>query len=157
VSTSICYLTDIIRATCFRKCSGVGRDKDIPERFDTVLVHCSDEAQDTGALGYRVARVRAIFRLPQQFNYEHPLAYIEWYSEFEEPHPDTRMYTVHKVKGPGRAAIIHVASIRRSCHLIPMFGEKVNRAWTSEDVLDIASDFYVSDFLDMYTYQFFND
>ena len=67
------------------------------------------------------------------------------------------MYQVSKARGPGTAAVIRVDSIRRSCHLIPVFGKKMDRTLDSNTALDRCTHFYVSDFLDLYTYQFFND
>ncbi|KAF8579899.1 hypothetical protein K439DRAFT_1648365 [Ramaria rubella] len=150
-------LTDIVRATPIvpRR----GRIAQTPAHFDTVLVHYTADAKDTGAQGYRVARVRAIFRLPDHLHYPHPLAYIEWYSEFREPVPGVQMYRVSTGKRRGNidTAVIRLDSIRRSCHLIPVAGAKIDRTLAAEDALDRCTHFYVSDFLDLYTYQFFND
>jgi hypothetical protein len=109
--------------------------------------------------GYRVARVRTIFRLPDEFNYAHPLAYVEWYSTFCRPAPGVDMYPVSMVTAKSRASVVRVDSIRRSCHLIPYFGMKANPTLSAGDLdaLDRCTRFYVSDFLDLYTYQFFND
>ncbi|KAF8587779.1 hypothetical protein K439DRAFT_1652178 [Ramaria rubella] len=136
-----------------------GRTPEVPAHFDTVLVHYSADAKETGAQGYRVARVRAIFRLPAHFDYPHWLAYIEWYTEFHDPVPGGQMYQVAKGRWNGRAdaAIIRLDSIRRSCHLIPVVGAKIDWTLSSEDALDRCSQFFVSDFVDLYTYQFFNE
>ena len=82
---------------------------------------------------------------------------MEWYTEFRSPAPGVEMYQVSKAHGPGTAAVIRVDSIHRSCHLIPVFGKKIDRTLDSNTVLDRCTHFYVSDFLDLYTYQFFND
>ncbi|KIJ50326.1 hypothetical protein M422DRAFT_245579 [Sphaerobolus stellatus SS14] len=103
--------------------------------------------KDTGAMGYRAARVRTFFRLPPHFNHPHLLAYVEWYSDLRAaPAAGTEMYVV---KETTQTEIIHVESIHRSCFLIPKFGKRAERAWESEDSLDLATHFYISNYLDL--------
>ena len=112
------------------------------------------------ALGYRVGRVRTLFQLPEECYYPHPLAYIEWYTEFRDrPVPGLEMYKISRSmrQNKPQVAVVRVDSIRRSCHLVPCWGANINRTSCSEDALDCYNSFYVNDFLDMYTYQFFND
>jgi hypothetical protein len=104
-----------------------------------------------------VGHIHTIFQLPEQFHYPHPLAYVQWYTEFQTPTPGVQMYPVSLACGLGATTVIRLDSIRRSCHLIPVFGAKIDQTLDSESVLDKCSLFYVSDFLDLYTYQFFND
>ncbi|KAF8583280.1 hypothetical protein K439DRAFT_1647284 [Ramaria rubella] len=131
-------ITDVVRASPLvpRR----GRTTGVPVHFDTVLVHYTPEAKETGT------QVRTIFHLPASFNYPHPLAYVEWYTEFREPIRGIRMYQMSKLD-----------SIRMSCHLIPVSGVKIDRTLSLENILDRCSQFYVSDCLILYTYQFFND
>ncbi|KAF8527336.1 hypothetical protein JB92DRAFT_2867027 [Gautieria morchelliformis] len=89
-------------------------------------------------------------------DFPHPLAYEEWFSHFTQPTSRVDMYTVSMVSGHS-VVIVPVQSIRRSCHLIPHFGKRINRTLTTEDSLDWCRKIYVSDFVDLYTYQFFND
>ncbi|KAF8526120.1 hypothetical protein JB92DRAFT_3108489 [Gautieria morchelliformis] len=148
-------IKDVVRAT--PRVPRRGRTPEVPEHFDTVLIHYGTNAQETGALGYRVGRVRTIFRLPSHIEYPHPLVYVEWYSEFRQPCTGIDMYTVSPTQGKGHAAVVSVQSIRRSCHLIPRFGEKIDRTMTTENSLERSKQFYVSEFTDLYSYQFFND
>ncbi|KAF8506129.1 hypothetical protein JB92DRAFT_2737015 [Gautieria morchelliformis] len=148
-------IKDVVRAT--PRVPRRGRTPEVPEHFDTVLIHYGTNAQETGALGYRVGRVRMIFRLPSHIEYPHPLVYVEWYTEFRQPSTGVDMYTVSPTQGKGHAAVVSVQSIRRSCHLIPRFGEKIDRTMTTENSLERSKQFYVSEFTDLYTYQFFND
>ncbi|KAJ7488789.1 hypothetical protein B0H11DRAFT_1720260, partial [Mycena galericulata] len=46
------------------------------------------------------------------------------------------------------ASIIHVANIRRSIHLFPQFGPVAPWEWTSENVLELCTKFYVSPWSD---------
>ncbi|KAI0738856.1 hypothetical protein C8Q80DRAFT_1222176 [Daedaleopsis nitida] len=108
-------------------------------RFDTVLAHPLS--------GLTVARVRAIFRLP---DFKHPLAYVEWFTPFRRPEPDTGMFKVshsHYRGGRRRASIIPLTQIVRSCHLLPIWGKHVDPAWTSKNVLDKCTRFFVNPYL----------
>ncbi|KAF8511388.1 hypothetical protein JB92DRAFT_2831202 [Gautieria morchelliformis] len=53
-----------------------GRTPEVPEHFNTVLIHYGMNAQETGALGYRVGRVWTIFGLPSHIEYPHPLVFL---------------------------------------------------------------------------------
>ncbi|KAF8577142.1 hypothetical protein K439DRAFT_1649158 [Ramaria rubella] len=125
--------------------------------FDTVLIHYTPDAQGTGAKGYRAACVHTIFTLPDHYEYPHPLAYIKWYTTFHKPVKGVQMYQVSPARGCGNTAVIQVDSIRCSCHLIPIFGAKVDQTLCTEDALDRCTQFYDSNFLDLYIYQFFNE
>ncbi|KAF8505172.1 hypothetical protein JB92DRAFT_3084154 [Gautieria morchelliformis] len=124
-----------------------GRTPDTPAQFDTAIIH----------YGYRVGRVHAIFQLPADLEHPCPLAYVEWYSPFTQPVPGPEMYMVSAPSGKSSAAIVPVHSIRRSSHLIPHFGKTIDPSLSVDNSLDRCRRFYVSDFLDLYTYQFFND
>ena len=70
------------------------------------------------------------------------LAFVEWFTVPREKSLDHGMYQVsHSYTGVGtqrvrEVAVVEVDSIVRICQLIPCFGKKVNRAWSSETVLD---------------------
>ncbi|KAF8531956.1 hypothetical protein JB92DRAFT_3080788 [Gautieria morchelliformis] len=148
-------IKDVVRAT--PRVPRRGRTPEVPEHFNTVLIHYGTNAQETGALGYRIGRVWTIFRLPSHIEYPHPLVYVEWYTKFRQPSTGVDMYTVSPTQGKGHAAVVSVQSICRSCHLIPRFGEKIDRTMTTENSLERSKQFYVSEFTDLYTYQFFHD
>ncbi|KAJ6517025.1 hypothetical protein DFH09DRAFT_1251360 [Mycena vulgaris] len=133
--------------------------RQIGGRFDTVLVN-DDTGEHIGVSGYRVGRVRVVFTLPRKivdllFPGAHPpghLAYVEWFSSFpRRPEPNHLMY---KISRPAErvASIIPVSHIRRSIHLFPQFGPVVPRTWTSQNVLDLATHFYVSPWSDRHAY-----
>ncbi|KAF9787519.1 hypothetical protein BJ322DRAFT_1003262 [Thelephora terrestris] len=127
----------------------------IPARFDTALVNMGSGG-DTGVEGYRIGQIRVIFSLPggeAQGSPEH-LAYVEWFSDFTAPENDHGM---HKLKrsaqdGGSVASIVPVSSIRRSAHLFPKFGQAVPEDWTSENVLEKCSVFYLNQFSDRNMY-----
>ncbi|KAJ7795959.1 hypothetical protein B0H14DRAFT_3093459 [Mycena olivaceomarginata] len=116
-------------------------------RFDTVMAN-DGTGEHTGIKGYRVGRVRAVFSLSERvlnvvFTGPKPakhLAYVEWFSKFPNaPDLNHKMYKI---------SIIPVSNIRRSVHLFPQFGPVAPREWTSENVLDLCTKFYVSPWSD---------
>jgi hypothetical protein len=116
-------------------------------------------------IGYRIGRVRVIFSLPGA---SHPilfpgvqdipkhLAYIEWYTAFTDPDPDSFLYKISPLKdraGGQVCSIIPLANIRRSVQLIPKFGAVAPQEWTSSTVLDLANTFFVNNFTDRHLYR----
>lgn len=114
--------------------------------------------------GYRIGQVRLVFSIPSQsvetlfpdtpFVPPQHLAYIQWFTPFsnrEEPHG---MYRVTRsTQGGDRlASIVPVSSIRRSIHLLPKFGPIVPREWTSSNVLDMCSSFFVNQHTDGHSF-----
>ncbi|KIJ55985.1 hypothetical protein M422DRAFT_150938 [Sphaerobolus stellatus SS14] len=160
-------LRDVIRVS-----PGVpskGRKKAEPAHFDCVLVHARPDAEDVGlhgkccATGYRAARIRAIFCLPHYYRCKDLLAYVEWFTPFSKPVMPLRMSEVGYSMRNGRrvGAVIQVASIRRSCHLIPKFGKpskhgekRGNIPWSSENVMDKCTRFFFNSQLSLDMFQF---
>ncbi|KAJ6458502.1 hypothetical protein C8R45DRAFT_843752, partial [Mycena sanguinolenta] len=78
--------------------------------------------------------------------------YIEWFSAFpRQPKPNHLMYKISWLE-EHVASIIPIENIRWSIHLFPQFGPVVPRAWTSQNVLDLATKFYVSPWSDQHSY-----
>jgi hypothetical protein len=154
--------------------------RNVPGRFDTVLVRI-EEAPGIGVkgwskficisyiayfclIGYCVAQVRVIFSIPRQvvasvfpagIEPEQHLAYVEWFKPFSHaPESNHIMYQVsrHMAHGDRIASIIPISSIRCSVHLFPKFGQLAPRFWTSSNVLEECSTFFVNPFADRYTY-----
>ena len=57
-----------------------------------------------------------------------------------------------RVGGDLRADIVEVRFIRRSCHLLPLFGPVVPRDWTSSTTLDTCEHFFLNPFSDYHMY-----
>ena len=143
------------------------RETLIPARFDTALLNV-ESGRETGLQGvsptsimcretdshqgYRVGQVRVIFTLPG--NADEHLAYVEWFSKFSAPDPDHGMLRLNRtLEGEGRvASVVSVSSIRRSVHLFPKFGPKVPEHWTSANVLEKCTTFYLNPFSDRHMY-----
>lgn len=101
-------------------------------------------------LGLKVAQVRVIFALPEEYGtFHHPLAYVEWFTPFRTPVQDLGMYQVSRSTrfGYRRASIIAVDQIERLVHLIPKFGRQMDRTWTVDDVLELCKAFYINPYL----------
>lgn len=142
-------------------------------RFDTVVVLHNEDAEATGLegvnkivlsfdnlrlifmAGTRIARVKVLFRLP---NEPEVLAYIEWYTK-PNGHPDSHnMYSIKK--SPPRtdnhtsASIVPLANIRQTCQLFPLYGEEsVDPTWATDNVLDLCQKFFINNWAGLYAYQ----
>ncbi|KAI0351066.1 hypothetical protein OH77DRAFT_1411790, partial [Trametes cingulata] len=154
-------LRDVVHARPARKDT---QGRPVPARFDTVLVN-DGTGGETGVTGYRVGQVRMVFKLPRKShsrlfpNLPEPpehLAYVEWFTAFTQPDPAHGMYKVSRCRrardGARLASVIEVRHIRRSCHLFPQFGPVAAREWSSSNVLDECSTFWVSPFTDRHMY-----
>lgn len=117
------------------------------------------------SLGLRVARLRLIFKIPRALEEitfgsglapSSCLAYVEWFTKPRNCDINHGMYPItysQMANGDREVAIIDLDSIVRACQLIPDFGQKVNRSWTSDTVLDDCSHFYISNWKDQLAYQ----
>ncbi|KAH7903051.1 hypothetical protein BJ138DRAFT_1108007 [Hygrophoropsis aurantiaca] len=139
-------------------------------RFDTALVNVRPNVVGINAThqnrlqGTRVGQVRVIFSLPKSaierfFTPSHPpprhLAYTEWFSKFAmTPERNTGMYKVKRATRDGDrlASIVPISLIQRSVHLLPKWGGSVPRNWSSDNVLEECSVFYLNPFKDAHTY-----
>ncbi|CDO69394.1 hypothetical protein BN946_scf185040.g7 [Trametes cinnabarina] len=155
VATSI--ITDVVHARPAR--TGKYRQL-VPGRFDTAFINCGDGDRWRG---YCVGQVRVIFEIPKRavadlfpdVTSPKHLAYIDWFTPFQQPHPVHGMYKVsHDVDRTGSqmASIVELRHIRRSCHLFPSFGPTAPREWTSSNVLERSPYFWVNPFTDRFTY-----
>ncbi|KAJ6477760.1 hypothetical protein C8R45DRAFT_833605, partial [Mycena sanguinolenta] len=80
------------------------------------------------------------------------LAYVELFTKF--PRSIDRNHGMYKISRPAEcvASIIPVANSRRSVHLFPQFGPVAPREWTSQNVMNHCSHFYVSPWSDRHAY-----
>ncbi|KAG1752893.1 hypothetical protein EDB19DRAFT_1892885 [Suillus lakei] len=132
---------------------GRGRKPGSPAKFDMALT--SNGIQPRTLEGMRVGQVHVIFTLPRQFGtYSRALAYIEWFTPLREPDRSSGLHQLSRsTRRPHRnAAVIHVDEIACPCHLIPRMGQAVDRGWTSANVYESASDFYLNSFIDLDTF-----
>ncbi|KAG2739279.1 hypothetical protein P692DRAFT_20756281, partial [Suillus brevipes Sb2] len=136
--------------------------RDVPARFDTALVNLGNGGA-LGVEGYRVAQVRVVFGLSakakltmfRNINVPDHLAYVEWFEPFaNRPDANHGMFKVTRAlrEGERQASIVPVRNIRHSIHLMPKFGSVAPRDWTSSNVLDRCSTFWVNNFSDRDAY-----
>ncbi|KAJ7725295.1 hypothetical protein DFH07DRAFT_758708 [Mycena maculata] len=159
-------ITDTIRAVRAEpvRMSAKGVKPAKAGQFDTVLVRTERPGSDQRPTdGISVARVRVIFRLPEDHgNYPDPLAYVDWYKPLKPPAPDIGMHEISLSSRSLRqnSSIIPIADIFCSCHLIPAFGRSANLTWTSDRVLDQCKKFYLNPYLrhhDFYLFRYLVD
>ena len=97
------------------------------------------------------AQVHAIFKLPEELGeLSTPLAYVQWYRKFTSKDRAVDMYKVSsstRAGGYRNTSIIPITHIARSCHLIPVFGEKMDRSLTSENALKNPLEVYLNPYL----------
>jgi len=127
-----------------------------PGRYDTILVNTDPTAE--GMRGLDVARVRLFF----SFSYEgvqYPCALVCWFSrEGDSPDNTTGMWIVEPDTsdddGETLTSIIHLDTILRAAHLLPVFGsEHVSWTLSFTDTLDTFSSFYINKYVDHHAFE----
>ena len=127
-----------------------------PGRYDCMFVNMDPFAK--GMQGLDVARVRLFF----SFTYEgikYPCALIHWFSRVSESPDDSDMgmWVVEPdilEDGEHHAAVIHLDSIFRAAHLIPVYGEEFVPTYLSfTDSLDAFRAYYVNKYIDHHAFE----
>ena len=124
-------------------------------RYDTVLVNLDPDAP--GMAGMLIARI-AMFL---SFEFEGSLylcALVEWFETVgEEPDPVTGMWMVRPelVNNERATSLIHVGSIVRACHLLPVCDPDADIPldFHFSDTLDAFDTYYVNRFIDYHTHE----
>lgn len=83
------------------------------------------------------------------------LAYVEWFTPFRAPDPDTKLYSVSRsTRNHVRAAdIMPIDNIVSSCHLAPKYGTQYHPAkWTSTNVLAECKVFILNKYIRVATF-----
>ncbi|KAG2754832.1 hypothetical protein P692DRAFT_20720601 [Suillus brevipes Sb2] len=124
-------------------------------RNDCVFVITDSNAR--GMLGMDVARVMAFFSL-RQHGRPIPCAVVRWFNRVgNAPDPDTGMWMVKpafSAHNTPHFAIIHIDTIFRAAHLLPVFGTvPLSPSIKFHHVLDIFKLFYVNKFADHHAFE----
>ena len=98
-----------------------------------------------------VARVRAIFRLPTGLAHlsAHPLIYVEWYTPLQSYADHLGMFTISPSthNHTRRASIIPITDVVHICHLIPIWGRRMDPVLTQANALERCTRFYVNPYI----------
>ena len=136
--------TEMIRCNPTWQNQGTGR-------FDCAFVVTDQDVK--GFRGLAVARIRLLFSFVHDDVTYYPCALVHWFTRVADtPDDDTGMWVVKKKKqrnGKPHSAVIHLDSILRAAHLVPVYGKKHLGAWLPyEKTLDDFDTFYVNKFID---------
>ncbi|KAJ7572109.1 hypothetical protein C8J56DRAFT_1069983 [Mycena floridula] len=129
IQCSSYWTCDPVCATPLRPKRGL--KKEAPAHFDTRDTFNPSE--------HFVARVHVIFKLPAIYgSFDEPLVFVEWFTPLRVIHQSTSMYQIKPatLAGQLRHSIIPVSLILRSCHLMPVFGSRVDQTWMKQNILD---------------------
>ncbi|KAJ7882418.1 hypothetical protein B0H14DRAFT_3082501 [Mycena olivaceomarginata] len=115
--------------------------------------------EGTALAGLRVAQVRVLFTMPSYFpapfNTAGPLAYVEWFTPFSRPEPNSNFYVLRRSTRRQRpyGEIIDVDRITRNCFLVPRSERgPTDTRWTTENAKELCSAFYLNPHLDTHTF-----
>ena len=128
-----------------------------PPRYDTVFVNMNSEK---GMHGLHIARARLLFSFTHN-KVRYPCALVDWFSRVgDSPNENTEMWIVEKIAGESnaagerRTAILHLDTIVRAAHLLPVFGRQtVSRTLSFTDTLDTFTTFYVNKYADHHAFE----
>jgi hypothetical protein len=123
-----------------------------PGRYDTIFVN-TDSSKDS-MRGLDVARVRLFFSFSHN-GVEYPCALVRWFSRVgDAPDDHTGMWVVQPEDDGSPLSIIHLDSVVRAAHLLPVFGSRpVSPTLSFTDTLDTFTRFYVNKFVDHHTFE----
>ena len=125
-----------------------------PGRYDTVFINTQSE---DGINGMEIGRVLCFFSFYHSGE-NFPCALIHWFKVVgNEPDASTGMWMVRPSfyeNGAREASVIHVDTIIRAAHLLPIFGaEFIPETLTFHDTLDSFRSFYVNRFVDHHAFE----
>ncbi|KAI5995418.1 hypothetical protein EDD15DRAFT_2195444 [Pisolithus albus] len=127
-----------------------------PAQYDTIFVSTDDTFN--GMLSMEIARMLCFFSFIYTNGRTYSCALIHWFDRIaDEPDKLTGMWMVRPSfmgNGSKNLSVIHLDSIVRSTHLLPIFGcEQVPRAVNFHNSLDIYRGFYVNRFADYHAFE----
>lgn len=106
-------------------------------------------------LEYRPVRVRVIFKVPDSISpfYKHPLVYVDLFTKPPKSRENAiKMFKVQYERNQDKQiqlAVICLDWIQRSCFLLPIFGVSTPLGWRTWTILDLCSQYYMDDLLDI--------
>ena len=126
-----------------------------PGRYDTIFVNTDPSME--GMKGLEISRVRLFFSFSHD-NVEYPCALVHWFSRVGDiPDDHTGMWVVEPDitdDGEPITSIIHLDTIVRASHLLPVFGQGcVSKTLTFTNTLDTFARFYVNKYIDHHAFE----
>lgn len=126
-----------------------------PGRYDCVFV--STDSSADGMRSLDIARARLFFSLKHD-GITYPCALVQWFKcVADSPDEITGMWVVEPElleDGARCVSVIHLDSIFRAAHLIPVFGgDFVPTNLTYSQTLDTFCTYYVNNFIDHHAYE----
>ena len=123
-----------------------------PGRYDTIFVNTGSTMETMQGLD--VACVQLFF----SFSYdgvEYPCALVHWFSHVgDSPDDHVGMWVIQSDDDESPPSIIHLDTIVRAAHLLPVFGtEHVPKTLSFTDTLDRFTSFYVNKFADHHAFE----
>ena len=126
-----------------------------PPRYDCIFVETDPDAP--GMAGLDIARVRLFFSC----NYngvKYPCALVQWFSRVgQSADPGTGMWVIEPDVTDDEVpitSVIHLDTIIRAAHLLPVFKEKyVSRELSFSDTLNEFQLFYVNKYVDHHAFE----
>ena len=124
-------------------------------RYDTVFVK-RDPAQ-VGLRGFDVVRVLAIFAFHWMDEY-YPCALVHWFTHMGDERDEVMdMWVVQPdsdADGSPAVRVIHLDSVLRTVHLMPVFGDRMMPIdLTADRSLDVFQSFYINKYIDYHAFE----
>jgi hypothetical protein len=127
-----------------------------PDCYDTIFINTDPSVE--GMRGLDIACVLLLFFSFSHDGIEYPCALVHWFSWVgNSPNDHTGMWVVELdmlVNGGAFTLVIHLDTVIRASHLIPVFGpQHVPRTCSFADTLDKFTSFYVNKFVDHHAFE----
>ncbi|KAH8977117.1 hypothetical protein EDB86DRAFT_3068012 [Lactarius hatsudake] len=142
-----------MRSECIR-CNPRWRKR--TPRFDTAFV--KRDPRLPGVRGYDVVRLRALFSFVWEDKY-YPCALIRWFVHVGDvPDEVTGLWVVQpdtNADGSPAVDVIHLDSVLRAAHLLPVFGNSfIPIDLSPHESLDAFDTYYINKYIDYHAFEF---
>ena len=127
-----------------------------PGRYDTIFINTDPLAE--GMRGLDIARVQLFFSFSHNGT-QYPCALVHWFSHVgDSPNDNTGMWMVEPDTSDDDnepiTSIIHLDTIIRAAHLLPVFGhDYVSQTLSFTDTLNKFTRFYVNKYADHHAFE----
>ncbi|KAF8987416.1 hypothetical protein BDQ17DRAFT_1435655 [Cyathus striatus] len=150
-------IIDVVHATHPQpsKTSKSGLIEATSGRSSTVLVQIKERERNKGPLN----GASDLQGAPGNGKFSQPMAFVHWFKAFSaNPIKDLDMFKVSLSTNTHvqNAGVIPISRIVRTCHLLPVFGEKITSEWLSPGALqNLELSFFLNPYIRHYDFYFF--